>query len=294
MRCGSITAVSNAPTALGCVLEDNPYLVCLSGAPDPSVVFDEIESTYYFANNLSNMIWHAPSDQLLGGHFSKLGHYRFPVELDGYSQFPSEDQTGRYTRLIHIPGTSLVIHGNTHVAPTAGEVHIGSIHKNTGVIDGTQPASFSDGFNGTCNLFSNSATRFFCFDGAAIRVYDTAVGSSALTYVESIALSQPLVEPCGNLCYGGTFAWDGLYFYFAYDGKSAADRRYSVYDASGVFVATYEAAGAGAIDSAYFDWSAGRYATHDGYGGRSGGDVYSWGVEGDDSQCYGPKSPDHE
>ncbi|MCA9718158.1 MAG: hypothetical protein KC468_26035, partial [Myxococcales bacterium] len=294
--CGGddVCGIGSCDVDQGCLMEDNPYLVCLTGDPDPSVVFNDIESTYYFSNNLSNMIWHVGSNQILGGHYSQLGYYSFPAEMSGYSQFPTQDMSERYARLIHIPATSLVIHGDTQFAPTAAQVRVGSIDKDTGVISGMQAASFSDNFAGSCNLFSNSNTQFFCYDGAGIRVYDTEEGSNVLTYVETIALSQPLFEACASFCFGGTFAWDGKYFYFPYDGNASNERRYTVYDDSGVFVQTYQATGAGAIDGTYFDWSVGHYAIHDGYGGRSGGAIYTWGNNGDDSQCYGPKSSEHD
>ncbi|MEZ4449222.1 MAG: hypothetical protein R3B09_07055 [Nannocystaceae bacterium] len=291
---GDVCSVGVCDAKSGCMNEDNPYLVCLNGDPDPSTVFNTIESTYYFSNNLSNTIWHAGSNQILSGHYSQLGYYAFPAEMNDYPQFPDQAKTERYTRLIHIPGTRTAIHGDTQFAIPASAVRIGDLDPDTGVISGMQPAVFSDGFNGNCNLISNDNTRFFCYDGSGVRKYDTAEGSPNLTFVETVALSQPPLDLCDTFCFGGTFAWDGKYYYFPYDGNSSSDRRYSVYDATGALVQTYTATGNGAIDGTYFDWSVGHYTIHDGFGGRSGGNIYTWGQNGDDSQCYGPKSLDHE
>ena len=37
-----------------------PITYELTGIPDPSTVFDTIDTTYYYSNNLVNGIWHGP------------------------------------------------------------------------------------------------------------------------------------------------------------------------------------------------------------------------------------------
>jgi hypothetical protein len=57
-------------------------------------------------------------------------------------------------------------------------------------------------------------------------------------------------------------------------------------------VNTFTAAGAGAIDGVYFDWSVGRYSAHDGFGGRTGGSVFG-DISGSDTHCFSPTSTTH-
>ena len=110
-----------------------------------------------------------------------------------------------------------------------------------------------------------------------------------------MTLSQQPSEICNTHCYGGTFAWDGMYYYFPNNGRGSNSDDYVVYNSDGVYQVMYEASGGGGVNSTYFDWSVGRYATHSGYGTRSGGTTYSYGTttSADDSQCYGPVSSAH-
>ena len=144
-------------------------------------------------------------------------------------------------------------------------------------------------------MISSSATEFLCYDGSVIRVYTTSSTNTTLTYVKTVTLSQQPTDRCAANCYGGSFAWDGMYYYLPNDGNSNSSRAYVVYDSDGSKVATRTASGDNNINSTYFDWSVGRYSTHDGFGYRSGGTIYSWGstTSDDDSQCYGPVSSAH-
>ncbi len=73
---------------------------------------------------------------------------------------------------------------------------------------------------------------------------------------------------------------------------SNAGTGYQVFDSEGISVGDFTATGSGNITGMYFDWSVGRYATHDGYGLRSGCNTYTWagGNNSEDSQCYGSVS----
>lgn len=294
--CGDGVCTTGTCDAIeGCALVDNPYVVCATGENDPAFVFTDIEQTYFLSNNLGNLVWQAVSDRILGGHYQQDGYWSFPAETDGYPEFPDNDVSQRYSRMVHVPGTDIVVHGNDQIAPWVVEIRVANVDPDTGVVSGSNSAIFSDNFTGKCNLFSNDTTRFMCFDGQAIRIYDTTPGSPILNFVESIPLSQPLPEPCAQACFGGTFAWDGTYFYFPFDGNSSAERRYVVYDAAGTFLDAFDPGGAGAINGTYFDWSVGRYSTHDGFGNRFGGATYTHaGGDTDDSHCFGPTSPVHE
>jgi hypothetical protein len=153
---------------------------------------------------------------------------------------------------------------------------------------------FSDGFGGKCNLISASADRFLCYDGAVIRRYVVQASDVKLTLEATLALSGTVKEKCANDCYMGTFAWDGAYYYFtSLNGPS--NQFYQVWDAAGSYVGEYAMGNGGGMSGAYFDWSAGRYAVHDGWGGHGGGQQYKCSncSFSDDSQAYGPVSPWH-
>ena len=194
-------------------------------------------------------------------------------------------------RMVQIPATDTGI----PVLPSADGVGLGTYDKiavatistTTGLLTAGQAAVFSDSFTGPVRPpTSSSATEFLCYDGTVIRRYLTTEGSPTLTANGTISLSTalPVAAQCapGASCYGSTFAFDGDYYYFAADPGSSSSLDYIVYDKNGTLVNTYTAAGSGAIDGVYFDWSVGRYSTHDGYGGRSGSTVYgTW--TGDDS-----------
>jgi hypothetical protein len=117
-----------------------------------------------------------------------------------------------------------------------------------------------------------------------------------LENVITLDRALPTKSTCeGGNCYGGTFAWDGKYFYFAESQTGQNQKTYLVYAEDGAFIASHNVTGPGGVNGLYFDWSVGRYASHDGYGGRSGGSKYPCEgcPESDDSQCYGPPSSAH-
>ena len=281
-----------------CQIVDNPDLVCLTGDPDPATVFDVMESTYFFSNNLCNQIWNAGSDTMLTANYNSNGYWNFAAGAGDYPAAPDNDLSKNYCRLVHMPATNTVITGLDRFPVVAADIEVGTIDPLTGALSGFQTANFSDDFNGQCNLQSASATEFLCYDGGTeIRVYATNEGSADLDYVETITLSQAPNSDCAGSCWGGTFAWDGAYFYMPFVGGSSQGDQYQVYEADGSYVDTYDAVGGGNINSTYFDWSVGRYTTHDGYGDRWGGVTYTW-LDGNnpsgDSQVYGPASATHE
>jgi len=267
--------------------------VVLTGTPDPATVFNAPQTCYFYANNLMSGIWHRASNRIIAGHYNEDGYYSHLAGAGGYPALPDNDTGTRYARIVHMPGTRTVVHAGVDQFPSAAStVFVGTTDDQTGALGSFAPAVFSDGFAGDCNLISSSATEFLCYDGAAVRHYATARGSAALTLSKTVALSQQPLETCGAFCFGGTFAWDGAYYYFSDDGNSSSNLVYAVYNAGGSFLANYTATGSGSVTSTYFDWSAGQYATHDGFGGRSGVDNFTWtgGSQGDDSQCYYPSA----
>ena len=272
----------------------NTY-VSLTGTPDKTTVFNSIDRTFFYANNLVNGIWNGPSDKIIVGHYGHDAYWSHESNAGGYSQYP-DNGSDAYDRMVAMPATNRVIHTDQNYFPSDyNRIYIGGIDEDTGLLGSFSTVVFSDGYTGDCNLISSSATEFLCYDGSVIRVYTTSESSTTLTYVKTVTLSQQPSNICSSNCYGGTFAWDGMYYYFANNGRSSNSDDYVVYNSDGVYQAMYEASGGGDVSSTYFDWSVGRYATHSGWGKRSGGTTYSYGTttSADDSQCYGPVSSAH-
>ncbi len=295
---GTDCTADSCDPELGCVFVEvgecwGPHYV-LTGNPDPSTVFNVIAETHFYPNNLVNSVWHGPSNKMIVGHGYDNGYWSYDATNGSYTTTPNMGG-GDYDRMVFIPKTRVVVHtDNQYKAAPASGIWVGTID-DEGNVSAFQKASFGDGFNGTCNLMSASADQFMCFTGADIRFYDTVEGSNVFTYDKTLSLTPAPQDPCTGGCYQGTFAWDGKYYYFALQGSQPSNLQYQVYTAAGAHHATYSAPGIGAINGAYFDWSSGRYSTHDGWGNRKGGN-YHWptnGSQGDDSQVFGPQSPYH-
>ncbi len=269
----------------------------LTGEPDPAAVFDDGVATYFFSNNLVGTNWHRETDTLFAGHYSSTGYYSFPAFSGDYPALPDNDVGVQYGRTVLVPATGVVVRNNGDQFASPGTDHsVGVIDPATGTLSGFEPPVFSDGFAGNCNLLSASADEFLCFDGANVRHYGTEPGSGDLTLNATVALAAPLPRAlCDSFCFGGRFAWDGMYYYLPDAGNDSSNITYQVYDADGGHVGTYDVTGGNAINSLFFDWSACRYTSHDGYGNRSLGATYTWagGSFSDDSQTYGPESADH-
>ena len=273
--------------------------VHLKSTPDPEVVFDVIEQTYFYKDNRSNSIWHAPSGMLVTGYYEGGSFWTHGVGTDDYPTAPNNNENGAgYARIVHLPSKGLLVHTNSGTQATPyKEIYVSTID-DQGQIGTSVQADFQDGFTGDCNLISASAEAFLCWsDNLDIRIYNVNA-SGAMTIDKIIDVAWPDVGSgkCNNNCFGGTFAFDGVYFYFALKGKIPSDTAdYIVIDEGGQYVGTFTAAGDPNITGVYFDWSSGRYVTHDGYGSRHGGQLFTWidGSYSDDSQCYGPLSAYH-
>ena len=296
---GAVAAANITDIDVTC-LDIDYYL--LTGNPTHTTVFNTIDQTYTFGNNLTNLIWNGPANKILAGHFASQGYWSFAAATSNYPNSPNNDTANTFTRMVQVPDTSTAIFSKAGsldgVGPgTAANIMVATIDKGTGLLSGKATAVFSDNYAGNCNLHSSSATEFLCYIGGTVRKYTTTAGSANLTYVSTINLSQtlPMAAEClpNNACYGSTFAFDGAYFYFATHQGSSNNLNYEVYTAAGAFVATDTATGSGAINGVYFDWSVGRYATHDGFGNRSGGVMYTGGGGNDDSHSYGAVSAAH-
>ena len=268
----------------------------LTGTPNPATVFNTIDQTYFFSNNLNNVIWHKASGKILSGHFSSPGYWSFTAGTSGYSVSPDKTPGGSFARMVHMPAQNVVVYNNAggNQAIPHNSIYIADINSSTGLLNNRRQVSFSDNFTGTAKLSSSSATEFIFYDGSGIRHYSVANGSSVLTYTKTVSLSQAPSFDGSSYCFGGTFAWDGMYYYFTKNGSGQGNRAYDVYNSTGIFVDSYTASGSGNINSVYFDWSVGRYSTHDGFGSRSGGATHAWqGGSGNDSQNFSPVSSVH-
>ncbi len=303
-QCDDGNDVDDDQCSNACAYVGGSPAVKLTGNPDAATVFNTIERTFFYSNNLTNGIWHAPSNKILTGHYSNQGYYSHSANAGGWPQQPNNG-VGFHGRMVHMPATNTVVwinapNSNGMGPATANQLRIGSIDPATGALSAGVVPQMSDGFTGDCSTTSSSATDlFFLQSTSVVRQYSTAANSNVLTFQKTITLNSPLPAKAtcsaGN-CYGGTFAWDGMYFYFPErQGSPADNKKYWVFNGSGVLQSTYSITGSGGIAGLYFDWSVGRYASHDGYGTRQGGALYTWqgGNHSDDSQSYGPPSPYH-
>jgi hypothetical protein len=270
----------------------------LTGTPDPASVFNTIVETYRFPNNLTNSIWNRASNTILTGEFSQSGYWAFAQGTATYANAP-DNGTDVHARMVQIPATNTVIYSRSAssdgVGPaTSAQFVVATLNPGTGRLVGDASAVFSDGFTAGCRLTSASATELLCYDGTGIRRYKTAANSPTLTFAGTVALSAalPTTAQCAPMtpCYGSTFAFDGAFYYFALQQGSPNNLVYVVYNVAGTLVGQMTASGAGAMNGLYFDWSVGRYSSHDGFGGRVGGTVFG---TGSDTHCFGPVSPAH-
>jgi hypothetical protein len=275
----------------------NGYI--LTGTPADSTVFNALDQSYRYSNNLTNSIWNREADTIVTGEFSELGYWAQSSGTAPVSSTPDNDTTRHYGRLVQIPSTLTVVFSDTPNANglglgTASAIRVGAISTSTGQISSVATAVFSDGFSGSCQLLSASNNQVLCYDGTLIRKYLTQKDTANLIADGTVSLSQilPTAGVCnpGAGCYGGTFAWDGMFYYFATSQYGSTTLSYEVYDANGSYVTTRTATGSGAINGTYFDWSVARYSTHDGYGRRAA--TSEWG-SGSDTHNFGPVSSKH-
>jgi hypothetical protein len=292
--CGNSCA-SDICTNLTCV--PLGYYV-LATSPDPRIVFDMIAETYMFNNNLTNSIWHRQADIIVTGQFEKDGYWAFSPGTANISTLPNNG-TDIHTRMVQIPATDTVVYSRSPPADGVGpatsmQFVVATIDSITGLLSGDQPAIFTDGFTDGCRLTSSSGTELLCYDGSGIRRYRTALNSPILTFMGTLALSAMLPEHAqcapAHPCYGSTFAFDGAFYYFAANQGSFTSLSYIVYNATGTFVGQFTAAGSGSINGVYFDWSVGRYSSHDSFGNRTGLVVFG---TGDDAHNFGFVSAAH-
>ncbi|MBR57068.1 MAG: hypothetical protein CMH54_03320 [Myxococcales bacterium] len=267
----------------------------LTGTPNPAQVLNTIDRTFYYANNLVNGIWHRETNRIIVGHYSSDGYWSHPADSGGHPASPNNG-TGAFDRMVHMPATGRVIHTDQDQYPSDYDrIYIGNIIQSTGLLENFAPVVFDDDFSGKCNLISSSAEHFLCYTENTVRWYKTDIDSTTLVHTQTITLAPAPAAVCDSHCFGGTFAWDGVNYYFAESGNSIASTSYQVFNASGNLIGTYFSTAGSAVTSVYFDWSVGRYAVHDGFGDRNGGSLYGWesGSTGDDSQTYSPVSSAH-
>lgn len=271
----------------------------LTGTPTPATVFNAIAETYFFGNNLTNSIWQRQADVIVTGEYDLSGYWAFPPMTATYANTP-DNGTDVHARMVQIPATNTVVYSRSPSDDgvglgTANLIAVATIDTTTGLLTAGQTAVFSDAFAGSCQLTSSSATEFLCYDGTLVRRYTTTAASTTLTANGTLALSAPLpaAAECNptDACYGSTFAFDGAFYYFAANEGNSTSLAYVVYDLNGTLVNTYTATGTGAINGVYFDWSVGRYSSHDGFGNRTGATAFE---TGSDTHNFGAVSTVHQ
>ena len=281
-----------------------------TGTIDPATVFNTIERSYRY-NSCTNSIWNRQADVIVTGQScdavsgARNGYWAHAPAAT-YPANPNNDLSRPYSRLVQVPATDTVVFtvgANDPSSRGSGDssvanIRVGTISRTTGLISNVQNAVFSDGYTGSCPLLSSSRTQVLCFDGATtIRFYRTTQGSPTLAATGTVSLPQnlPNTARCpinaGQWCMGGTFAYDGAYFYFAEFQGGNANRSYFVFTATGTLVGVQNATGLGNINGTYFDWSVGRYSTHDVFGVRVGGTEFGSGPGA--VHAFGPVSTAH-
>lgn len=295
----TVTATVGSVSGNATVVVDLLRYFALTGTPSPSTVFDVIDQSYNFTNNLTNSIWQRQADVIVTGHFTSPGYWAEEPMTGDRENLPDQG-VDVHARMVQIPATNTVVFTRSAAANGVGlgtfdQVAVAAIDTTTGLLAPGATAVFSDGFTGSCQLTSSSGEEFLCYDGDVIRRYGTTAGSPNLTANGVLPLSVPLpaVAECdaGLACYGSTFAFDGAYYYFAAHQGQSGNLDYIVYDANGTLVNTYTAAGTGSVNGTYFDWSVGRYSTHDAYGIR--GSAEAFGPGGNDTHSFGAVSSTH-
>ena len=291
--------------------------VSLTGdSPNYTTVFDDIERTFIYTNNLMNSVWIRTANVVISTYFVSREYWRHSPDESGWPYYPDNiiptdgqvfnithwGEDKRLSRPVHVPNTNTIVFTNARqYSATSDQIYIGRINPATGFVENVQSAVFSDNYAEGCHLMSASADEFLCYDSTgvgAVRWYRTQEYSNELTFLQSMPLTwnKCIGTPPGDnhTASGGTFAWDGNYYYFP---KGGWESKYEVFNASGEKIneTTLEL---GSPSGLYFDWSVGRYAVHDGTGVHRGGTILRHeGVNdpaGDDTQAYGPPSPYHE
>eukprot|EP00928_Gymnodinium_smaydae_P069471 TRINITY_DN5296_c0_g1_i2.p1 TRINITY_DN5296_c0_g1~~TRINITY_DN5296_c0_g1_i2.p1 ORF type:complete len:2437 (+),score=447.74 TRINITY_DN5296_c0_g1_i2:1023-7313(+) len=226
-------------------------------------------------------IWHAHSRQLLVAFAQPAGYVNFsvngpPQQLHAnYSLFSSSNRKSMpfaVSSLVWMneTGRYVVAPQSQTLAPHAAELRMGSVAAN-GSLLAADPIDFSDNFTGRCLWQSSSSSDFLCFDGEAVRIWNTSATGQNVTFVRSVKLQGLKVDPNATNSSGGRFAYDGRFFFILRGNAGACLTEYGVYSSTtGTregFFKLDEEAGACA-HGLYFDWSASRYSTHAGGGGK--------------------------
>jgi len=253
------------------------------GLPAYATAFDSPERCYFFDNNLASNVWHYFTNRIIAGAGLTNGFWSFPADVGTHPVSPNNDTGTGYGTLVQMPMRSVLVR-----APGLAPYNVANLRKaffsnfDASMSSVVTPV-FSDGYAGNCNLVSSSETEFLCYDGSGIRHYDVATNGAAFTWTKTVPLAVQPSNNCSATCYAGSFAWDGDYYYLADDGTASANLDYLVYSPTGALVDTVTANGAGGLNGLYFDWGVYRYASHDGYGQRTGTSNFD---VGSDTQCY--------
>jgi hypothetical protein len=299
---GSVTFTSGG---VGGYLTGGPagtYWV-LTGSPDPAAAFNLHEVCFLYPNNLTNGIWHSNSNLVITGEYLSTGYWSHPGNAGGHPSSPDNAVgVSPFHRMVHMPLTQLVAYTITSgfngiEVANSSQLRLATLDRFTGVLGAEMTPVYSDGYAGSCNVLSSSIDELLILENdTTIRRYRTTAGSGNLVFLGTVTLSValPADSLCIGGCYGGSFAWDGAFYYFSVGQTTFNNLAYNVYQPDGTFVANHVASGPGTLTSVYFDWSVGRYARHDGWGGSTAPLMFdSVGGGGSDLQCYGATSAAH-
>lgn len=280
------------------VCNGNPaqFGVKVEKSPDPSTVFDNPDVCYVMTDADSSFIWDDVSGHILTGHEQLRGYWSFDAWTSGWPLQPTESTTEKWGKMVLVPGPRRVLVTDRYQSSALSDYFIADLD-DQGVISNRQPVSLSDNFLNNCTVISNSKDDFLCLDDTDVRHYSVPKVSNVLTFIKAVPLDVPsenLANLEGNQK-GGTFAWDGIYYYFSAGGEEDGNNEYLVFNSNGSFKSSYAISDSGNINAAYFNWSLGRYLSHDGFGARQEGVIYEHNqfVLFKDSHCFSPPSLNH-
>jgi hypothetical protein len=260
-----------------------PYVTLLDNEIDPSQVFDQIERTNCYGNNLAGGFFVETAGKIVAPNFSGGGYYLLDANDGNYEASPNESLGGKFHRMVYTPKTGRVLVSQSGYKPAwTNELLIGYLSTTTGEIAGLNVVTLDEPApEGQCQLISSTSDEFLCLakkgENWMVIPYLTSTKGSTVYAGEPIWLEPgPLsANQYSGGSYGGQFASDGVFFYFPAGENGQYGTTYHVFSAeSGKYAGKFDAKGNGNINSVYFDWNTGRYASHDGFGYRSGGTVY--------------------
>ena len=293
---GTLDAVEIQESQYVCNGHPSQYGVRVIQAPDPSTVFNNPDVCYVTLNTNSSCMWDDVSNRIYFGHGVLKGYWNISPWTSGWPTQPMVSAAESWGRMVIVPKPRRVIMSKNY-EPRSLTDHFIADMSNQGVISNRQPVTSSDNFTYNCDVISNNQDEFLCFDRDNIRHYAVPETGSMLTLRKVVPLEIPVQDltTLRGPHRGGTFAWDGIYYYMSNDDNASANTEYLVFRSNGSFEGRYNITGSGNITAPYFNWAMGRYSSHDGIGARQEGAVFTHTQPFilPDSHCFGAPSLYH-